>query len=93
MRRGSELYGELAIPLSLAVLGGTEMMRTIDGSVKLEIPAGIQSGTSLKLQGKGMPRLSHGGRGDYYVKVTVTIPKKISAKARELLKKLKEEGL
>lgn len=93
VRRGSDLYSDLAIPVSLAVLGGTETMRTIDGSVKLEVPAGIQSGTSLKLHGKGMPRLSRGGRGDYYVKVTINIPKRISTKARELLKKLKEEGL
>lgn len=93
VRRGSDLYGDLSVPFSLAALGGEETVRTIDGSVKLEIPAGIQSGTSLKLQSKGMPRLSRGGRGDYYIKITVQIPKKISAKAREYLKKLKEEGL
>ena len=60
--------------------------------VKLKIPAGIESGKLIRIRGKGMFK-PNGQRGDQYVKVEIITPKKVSKKAKELLEKLKEEGL
>lgn len=92
-RDGDNILSEVIIPLSLALLGGVKDVAIIDGQVDLEIPAGISSGTMLRLRGKGMAHLQKSGRGDHYVRVVVDMPKKLSKKAHDLILKLKEEGL
>ena len=56
----------------------------------MEVPAGTQSGTELRLRGRGVPRLRGAGRGDLHVIVTVVVPPKPSKRERELLKELGE---
>ena len=92
-REGDDILSKVAIPLSLALLGGKKEVAIIDGRVDLEIIAGISSGTMLRLRGKGMVHLQKSGRGDHYVRVIVDMPKKLSKKAQDLILKLKEEGL
>lgn len=88
LRRGSELYHELPVTFAQAALGATLQVPTIEGSADLPVPAGTQSGTELKLRGKGVPRLRGGGAGDLHVIVTVVVPGKVSRRERELLEEL-----
>ena len=63
---------------------------TLDGAVDLKIPAGIQTGTVLRIKGKGIPHLRGTGRGDQHVRIKVTTPQKLSARQKELLKEFGE---
>jgi len=92
-REEEHLYFEQPIQFSQAVLGDKIEIPTLEGSVKLKIPAGIQSGTILKLRNKGMPRLYAGGRGDLLVKIQVITPKKLSRQQKKLIEELDKEGL
>ncbi len=60
--------------------------------VSIKIPAGIQSGTILRLRGRGMYN-QKGDRGDGFVRIYVDTPKKLSRKAKKLFSELREEGL
>jgi curved DNA-binding protein len=62
---------------------------TLDGSVKLRIPAGIQTGQKLRLSNRGFPK-GGGGRGDQFVVIQVNVPDKVSAEERELYEKLQK---
>lgn len=84
---GDTLTCELPIAPDEAVLGTQVNLLTPAGSVKLNIPAGVKSGQSLRLQGKGWPGVK-GGRGDLFVKIQVIIPKEITADERDLYQKL-----
>lgn len=92
-REGADVYSEHEISLTEAVLGASVIFSTLSGNVTDEIPAGTRSGEMIKLQGKGMPRISKGGFGDHYIELTVSIPKRLSKKAKELFDELKKEGL
>lgn len=74
-----------------AALGATVPVPTLEGTVRMEIPVGIDSGKVLRLRGKGMPRLHGRGRGDILVTIQVATPKKLSKRARELLEELGKE--
>jgi molecular chaperone DnaJ len=80
----------MIIPLSTAMLGGTIEAPTIDGDLKLRIRPGTQSGTMIRLRGKGVPRLRGRGRGDQYVRLQVQIPEKLSRKQKELIREFEE---
>jgi molecular chaperone DnaJ len=76
-----------------AILGGAIEVPMLDGKkVKLTIPEGAQSGQQFRLRGKGMPVLRNRHFGDLYVQIAVEIPKKISRKQKDLLKKFDSEG-
>ncbi len=87
-RDGSHLRCEVPISFALAALGGRVRVRTLDGGEEMEIPPGTQTGTTLKLSGKGVPSVGGGARGDQYVTLTVRTPTRLSAEQRELLEKL-----
>ena len=89
-RRGNDVYTRVTISVAQAALGDTIAVRTLGGEVSLKVPAGIQWGDLLRLQGKGMPTL-RGSKGDQYVKIEIEIPKKLSKKAKELFERLGEE--
>jgi molecular chaperone DnaJ len=61
---------------------------TVDGTVKLKIPAGTQPGEILTLKGKGVPRLRNNGRGDQLVIINVEIPKRLTPEQRQLFEQL-----
>ncbi len=87
-REGSDLIVEQEIQYSVAVLGGTIEVSTIDGPLKLRIQPGTQPGTIIRLRGKGVPHVRVGGRGDEYVRIQLHIPTHLSRKQRELLEEL-----
>lgn len=72
-------------------LGKELSVETIDGSVKIRVPAGTQPNTLIRLSGRGVKHLRGGGRGDHYVKIKVTVPKNLSHKQKELLEALQQE--
>ncbi|MBI4128892.1 MAG: molecular chaperone DnaJ [Parcubacteria group bacterium] len=88
---GDDLITELALSFTRAALGATIDVEAIDGRIRLDIPAGIQSGKVLKISGRGLPRLHGRGRGDFLVKVRVTVPTRLSRRARKLLEDLENE--
>jgi len=85
VRDGDNLRFNLRINIRQAALGDTAVVPTIDGQAKLKVPAGTQSGTVLKMSGKGMPHLHRSGRGDQLVTVIVTTPDKLSRDQKKAL--------
>ena len=92
-RRGDDLNTTVEISFPQAALGCDVKVGTFDGMEKLEIPAGTQAGSKLRIRGRGMPRLKGKGSGDMNILVKIKVPRTLTAKERELLKELaKEEG-
>jgi molecular chaperone DnaJ len=90
-RRGNDIYTTEEVSIYTAVLGDTESVDTIDGKMKLKIPAGTQSGTIFRLREKGSPVIGRENeRGDHYVRVNVEIPRKLSGKEKKLWEELKK---
>lgn len=90
-RQGDDLLCEVPINFAQAALGCEIKVPTLEGDHVLKIPPGTQSGTVFRLRGKGVLNLNGMGRGDQLVKVVVRTPKKLSDRARNLLKELAEE--
>lgn len=85
-RRGDDLHTTATVDAFTAILGGEADVETLDGRIKLNIPAGTQPGQVFRLAGRGMPHLRDPkNKGDLFVKVKVQIPKYLSSKQRELL--------
>ena len=91
-REGTDVYCEIPISFVQASLGASVEAPTIDGKVELKIPAGIQSGTVLKIKNKGIPVLRGEGRGDEFVKVKVLTPKNLTSRQKELLQEFENGG-
>ncbi|MDZ7611418.1 MAG: molecular chaperone DnaJ [Candidatus Moranbacteria bacterium] len=92
-RKDNDIYSKEKITFSQAVLGDKIETGTIDGSVKLKIPAGIQSGDFLKIKGKGVRKFGSAGRGDHFVEIKVDVPARPSRKQKQLIEELKKEGM
>jgi molecular chaperone DnaJ len=93
-RSGADVYAEVPISFSEAVLGAKIGAPTLEGEATITIPPGTQTGTIFRLHGKGIRELGSSKRGDEYVKVVVQTPKKTSGRYRKLVAELaKEEGL
>ena len=90
-REGYDIVSEQEISFPDAVLGKELSVETIDGEVKIRVPAGTQPNTLIRLSERGVKRIRGGGRGDHYVKIKVTVPKKVSHKEKELLEALQQE--
>jgi molecular chaperone DnaJ len=73
-RQGDDLLFSLPITVGEAVGGATITVPTFDGPVQLKVPPGTQSGTKLRLRGKGAPHLRGAGRGDLYAEILVMVP-------------------
>ena len=92
-RDGNDIYIDKIINFSQAVLGTSIDVPTIEGTVKrIKILPGTQNNTKIRLKGFGVPRLKGLGKGDQFVKIIVEIPKKLSERQMELVRKLAEEG-
>jgi len=88
-RDGSNLWTGVKTTYPKLVLGGEEKVKTLEGeTVALKIPAGTAVGTVLRIAGKGLPRMNSSSRGDLMVRVSIDIPKKVTAEEKELLMKL-----
>ncbi len=90
-REGQDVYVEKEITYPQAVLGDTVEVRTVDDSVKLKVRPGSQSGTTVRLKGKGIPVPNSHERGDQYVIFKVDVPENINGKARKLIEELARE--
>ncbi|HEY4479909.1 MAG TPA: DnaJ C-terminal domain-containing protein [Candidatus Paceibacterota bacterium] len=90
-KEGNDLTMILEVKLSDALLGADYKIETLDGLIDLKIPEGINTGEVLQIKGKGVPRGNK--RGDILVRVKVLVPKKLSKSAKEIVKKLREEGI
>lgn len=88
-RRGNDLHTTATVNVFTAILGGEADVETLNGRVKLNIPAGTQPEQVFRLAGRGMPSLQNKDeRGDLFVRLKVQIPKYLSAKQRELLEEV-----
>lgn len=93
-RQGDDLYLVKEIPFSIAVLGGEIEVPTLEGEkIKLKVPGGCESGKVLRIFGKGIPHFKSKKRGHLYVELQVKVPKNLTKKQKELLEKLKKEGI
>ncbi len=89
-RKDDDLYCDVALPLTTAVLGGEVQVPTIGGKkVVLRIPPETQNGQVFRLAGKGMPRFGGTGYGDMFAKMKVVLPTKLTARERELFDELR----
>ena len=88
---GCDLTREVKVAPWDAALGGDIRVETLDGSVTMKMPPGIQDGQRLRLRGKGMPKRG-GGNGDLFVKVRVDIPRHLTDRQRELWQELAKLG-
>lgn len=77
-RDGANLFRDHSISFPMAALGGEVEVESLEGPVRLKIPAGTQPGTHFRISGHGLPQLKSRSRGDLYVRVQVAVPKKLS---------------
>jgi curved DNA-binding protein len=94
---GADVFCQLPVTPSEAVLGGLIEVPTLDGLVKMSIPAGVRSGQRLRLANKGYPTISSDSakrdevvRGDQIVEIQVEIPRELTADEKELYEKLRQ---
>ncbi len=90
-REGDLVLGQQHISMNEAVLGATIEVDTVDGPVKMKIPAGTQSGTDFKLSNHGVKSARGDKRGSHIVQIHVDIPKKLSKKQKELFQQFASE--
>ncbi|MFH1896608.1 MAG: DnaJ C-terminal domain-containing protein [bacterium] len=93
IRREDDIFSVEEVSFIVAILGASLPVETVKGVVRLKVPSGTQPGTEFKIRGKGAPHLRARGNGDHFVKVRVTIPKRLSKKERELLEEYKKFSL
>jgi molecular chaperone DnaJ len=84
-RQGDDLFCEIPIKFTLATLGGTIQVPTLQGKATLKIPPGTQSGTTFRLKGRGMPHLRGSAHGDQLIRVHVEVPVHLTAEQRKIL--------
>jgi len=91
-RDGADLHCTMPITFPQATLGAEVEAPTLTGKVKIRIPAGTEGGRVFRLRGNGVPDVRTGHTGDLYVRVQIAVPKKMSAKQEECLRKFAEEA-
>ncbi|HZR58666.1 MAG TPA: molecular chaperone DnaJ [Terriglobales bacterium] len=87
-REGNDLHCVIPVSYAQAALGDEIAVPTLEGEHTLKVPDGTQSGTTLRIRGKGVPVLNGHGKGDLYVEVRVQTPTKLNKRQRELLQEL-----
>src|SRR5438477_7001438 len=87
-RDGMNLFCEIPVNFTTVALGGDIDVPTLDGTEKVKVHEGTQTGTTLRLRGKGMPDVNGRGRGDLFATVQVLTPKKLTKEQRHLLDQL-----
>lgn len=89
-REDSDIICEVPVSFPQASLGAEIDVPTIEGTIKLKVPAGTQSGKVMRLRGKGVASLRSGRRGDQLVFIRVETPSKLNNRQRELLEEFAE---
>jgi molecular chaperone DnaJ len=91
-REGPDLHCQVPITMVQAALGAELDVPTLEGKVKLKVPAGTQSGKVMRLRGKGLPTLRSTSRGDQLLHLFVETPTKLTRAQRELLEQFARES-
>lgn len=91
-REGDIILSEEHVGMVDAALGTEIEVPTVDGTVRMKVPAGTQSGTDFKLSGHGVPHMNSDKRGPHIVSIVVDTPTKLSKKQKELLSTLKADS-
>ncbi len=91
-KEGFNLIMDLPVKISDALTGGTYTVETLDGTETVQVPPLRSTDEILRMKGKGVP-LENGRRGDVLIRVKLEFPHKLSKEAKELLEKLKQEGI
>jgi molecular chaperone DnaJ len=89
-RRGQNVHTVLDVSLTQAALGAEVQIAGLDGAEVVKVDPGTESGTIVKLRGKGIPNLNRRGRGDLFVTLHVLTPRELSREERSLLERLAE---
>lgn len=92
-RDGNDIYLELPITITEAVLGCKKDVPTLYGNIRLAIPEGSNTGDKHRLKGKGVEDLHSGSKGNMYVVINVVIPDKLDKKQKKLFEELSETDL
>ena len=87
-REGNDLHCVIPVSFTQAALGAEIRVPTLEGEYTLKVPEGTQSGTTLRIRGKGVPALNGHGKGDLFVEVRLQTPSKLNKRQRELLQEL-----
>ncbi|HLY26661.1 MAG TPA: DnaJ C-terminal domain-containing protein [Aggregatilineales bacterium] len=88
-RREDDLYTSLKISMYTAVLGGEAYVNTLSGKVKVRVAPGTQSGKTIRINGRGMPKLRHPDeKGDLYARVLIQVPTHLTDEERHLFEQL-----
>lgn len=91
-RKGNDLYTTASLDLYKALLGGEELIDTLNGKVKMKIVPETQNGTKVRLKGKGFPVYKKDGQfGDLYVTYQIQLPTNLTEKEKELVSQLANE--
>ncbi|MEM9143955.1 MAG: J domain-containing protein, partial [Bacteroidota bacterium] len=89
-REGDNLHMQVPVDVFKALLGGKHEVMTLSGKVSIALKEGTQNGKTFRLRGKGMPKHGKPGEfGDLFVTLKVTLPKKLTARQRELLNEVR----
>lgn len=92
-REGNHIIVDLSIKLSEALLGASKEVPTLSGPKSIKIPPGTQSQSKLRMKGMGIFNSAKKERGDQLVRITVTLPKKLTKSQMDLAEQLKQSGL
>ena len=93
VRDGDDIYLEVPITITEAILGCKKTIPTLYGNVKLTIPAGVDSGDKQRIRGKGIDNKNKGSKGNMYVIMKVITPKKLSREQKKLIESLNDTKL
>ncbi len=88
LREGADVFSEIKVSVPQLVLGDVFEINTVQGRVKVKVPPGTNSGSLVKLAGKGAPRLGTTGHGDHYLRVNLEMPKSLNKEEKRLYEEL-----
>lgn len=89
-RKDDDLYVEVTVPFTVAVLGGEIEIPTLRGKIALKIPAETQNGRTFRLAGQGMPHLGNSVKGDLLATIKVVLPTNLSTEEKKLFEQLRQ---
>jgi molecular chaperone DnaJ len=85
-RKGDDLHCRVTVPMTAAALGTRLTIKTLDGEEQIDVRAGTQPGSTLRIRAKGVPHLRGTGRGDLFVHLDVRTPTKLDAEQERALR-------
>ncbi len=91
-RKGDDLYAGLSLAIWEAALGTEVEVRTLEGTARVKIPAGVQAGDQIRIPKRGIPFLQGGGRGDQILRLKIQVPREVDGKSRKILEELERRS-